>query len=247
VPTISAAEQAFHTSPHFHTKIYVDWFVELFFWSYQIFFVPLQAETNNSITTTMKQQFIQLLRSTNRQGVENVINWLEQSDFFEAPASTVFHGNYAGGLLEHSMNVAILAHDVHQMLCKHKSELAEQVTRDNIIIAALLHDICKANIYQKTTKYRKDANNAWETYETYSVDYSEFPMGHGEKSVIRLLQLGLQLTTDEMVAIRWHMTAWELPFQSGEAKANLNAAKNQCPLLSIIQTADGLASAILEK
>lgn len=194
----------------------------------------------------MKQQFLQLLRSTNRQGIENVINWLEESDFFDAPASTMFHGNYAGGLLEHSMNVAIMAHDVHEMLYKRKSELAEQVTRDNIIIASLLHDICKANIYQKTIKYRKDQNNAWETYETYGVDYSEFPVGHGEKSVIRLLQLGLQLTDDEILAIRWHMTAWELPFQSTEAKAYLNAAKNKCPLLTIIQTADGLASAILE-
>ena len=116
----------------------------------------------------------------------------------------------------------------------------------NTIFAALLHDICKANIYVKITKYRKDQNNAWETYDTYGVDYSEFPVGHGEKSVIRLLQLGLHLTDDEILAIRWHMTAWELPFQSGEAKAYLNAAKNKCPLLTIIQTADGLASAILE-
>lgn len=194
----------------------------------------------------MKQQFLQLLRSTNRPGVENVIKWLEETDFFIAPASTIFHGNYEGGLLEHSMNVAIMAHDVHEMLCRRKPELAQQVTRDNIIIAALLHDVCKANIYQKTTKYRKDAQNNWETYDTYGVDYSEFPMGHGEKSVIRLLQQGLQMTEDEMIAIRWHMTAWELPFQSGEAKAYLNAAKNKCPLLAIIQTADGLASAILE-
>ena len=194
----------------------------------------------------MKQKFLQLLRSTNRQGMENVIQWLEESDFFIAPASTIFHGNYEGGLLEHSMNVAIMAHDVHEMLCRRKPELAQQVSRDNIVIAALLHDICKANVYQKTTKYRKDAKNNWETYDTYGVDYSEFPVGHGEKSVIRLLQLGLQLTNDEILAIRWHMAAWELPFQSGEAKAYLNAAKNKCPLLSIIQTADGLASAILE-
>lgn len=194
----------------------------------------------------MKQKFIQLLRSTNREGIENVINWLEESDFFTAPASTMFHGNYAGGLAEHSINVAIMAHDVHEMLCKHRPELATIVTRDNIIIAALLHDVCKANIYQTVTKYRKDAQNNWETYETYTTDYSEFPVGHGEKSVIRLLQLGLQLTEDEILAIRWHMNAWELPFQSGEAKAYHNAAKNKSPLLTIIQVADGLASAILE-
>jgi hypothetical protein len=72
-------------------------------------------------------------------------------------------------------------------------------------------------------------------------------LGHGEKSVILLLRLGLQLTNDEMMAIRWHMTAWDLAFQNPEAKSNLNEAKNQCPLLSIVQSADGLASAILEE
>ena len=195
----------------------------------------------------MKTQFLQLLRSTNRQGVENVIAWLNQSDFFEAPASTMFHGNYAGGLLEHSMNVAVLANDIREIMIRRKPEIVNQVSRENIIIAALLHDICKANVYQKATKYRKDKNNAWETYDSYNVDYSELPLGHGEKSVIRLLQLGLQLTNDEILAIRWHMTAWELPFQSNEAKANLSTAKDQCPLLTIIQTADGLASAILEE
>ena len=194
----------------------------------------------------MKQKFLQLLRSTNRQGIENVINWLEESDFFEAPASTMFHGNYAGGLLEHSMNVAIMAHDVHEMLCKRKPALAEQVTRDNIIIAALLHDICKANIYQKTTKYRKDENNAWETYDTYGVDYSEFPVGHGEKSVIMLLTLGLKMTLDEMLAIRWHMTAWDLAFQSPEQRANLQKAREIAPLCVIVQCADGLSTSLLE-
>ena len=195
----------------------------------------------------MKTEFINLLRSTNRQGVENLIAWLEKSDFFEAPASTMFHGNYAGGLVEHSLNVAKLACDVYNLIIRHKPQIAKHVSMENIIVAALLHDICKANIYKVNKKYRKDPNNAWETYNSYTVDYSELPLGHGEKSVIRLLQIGFALTQDEILAIRWHMTAWELPFQSNEAKANLNAAKQQCPLLTIIQTADGLASAILEE
>ena len=54
----------------------------------------------------MKTKIIDLLRSTNREGIENVITWLsDESDFFEAPASTAFHGNYSGGLAEHSLNV----------------------------------------------------------------------------------------------------------------------------------------------
>ena len=62
-----------------------------------------------------------------------------------------------------------------------------------------------------------------------------------------LLTLGFPLTRDEMMAIRWHMSAWELAFQSAEAKANLNEAREQCPLLAVLQAADGLASALLEE
>ena len=51
----------------------------------------------------MKEEFIKLLKSTNREGLENLLNFLEKSDFYKAPASTRFHGNYEGGLLEHSL------------------------------------------------------------------------------------------------------------------------------------------------
>lgn len=86
----------------------------------------------------------------------------------------------------------------------------------------------------------------WTPVAGYDVDYCNFPLGHGEKSVIWLLQNGLKLMPDEIIAIRWHMTAWDLPFQSPEMKGNLNAAKERCPLLSLIQAADGLAANILE-
>ena len=201
---------------------------------------------NKDKKTTIKEKFIRLLRSTNRTGVENVLSWLEQSDFFVAPASTVFHGNYEGGLAEHSYEVALTAKDLRDMLIKRKPEIEQQVSRESIIIAALLHDVCKTNIYKKTTKYRKNDYNQWETYEAYNVDYSELPVGHGEKSVIRLLRLGLEMTDDEILAIRWHMSAWDMPFQSVEAKGNLFVAKEKSPLLSIIQASDELTSALID-
>lgn len=49
------------------------------------------------------------------------------------------------------------------------------------------------------------------------------------------------------MAIRWHMSAWDLPFQSYDLKANLNKAKDICPLLSVVQAADGLASSLIER
>ena len=52
-----------------------------------------------------KERFISLLKGTGRQGVDNVIDMLEKEGFFTAPASTKFHLNSEGGLLEHSLNV----------------------------------------------------------------------------------------------------------------------------------------------
>ena len=195
----------------------------------------------------MKNRIIELLKATEREGVDRVIDYLEnKSDFFMAPASTAFHGNYAGGLAEHSLNVYNVAMRVKAAMVDMKPELADRILDESIAIVALLHDLCKTNVYKLEKKNRK-VNGQWMEIDAYGVDYSKFPLGHGEKSVIMLLSLGFKLMRDEMLAIRWHMSAWELAFQSAEAKANLNEAREQCPLLAVLQAADGLASALLEE
>ena len=199
------------------------------------------------IDLIMKNRIIELLRATERDRVERVIDYLvNKSDYFTAPASTAFHGNYSGGLVEHSLNVYNVAMRVKAAMVDMKPELADRIPDESIAIVALLHDLCKTNVYKVERKNRK-VNGRWEEYDGYGVDYSKFPLGHGEKSVIMLLTLGFPLTRDEMLAIRWHMAAWELAFQSSEAKSNLNVAKEQCPLLAVLQAADGLASALLEE
>lgn len=194
-----------------------------------------------------KEYFIERLRATGRKGIDNVIAKLEDLGFFQAPASTVFHLNTPGGLLEHSVNVYKEALAIREKQIEMRPEMEAFLPLDSIAIAALLHDVCKAEIYKPTEKSRKNSSGVWEKYMGYDVDYSEFPLGHGEKSVIRLLQWGLEMTDDEIYAIRWHMGAWDLPFQSAEAKGNSNAAKAKSPLMAVIGAADGLASFILEK
>jgi hypothetical protein len=195
----------------------------------------------------MKKEIIELLKATERERIDRVIDYLEnKSDYFTAPASTAFHGNYSGGLAEHSLNVYKVAMKVKAAMVELKPELANRLSDESIAIVALLHDLCKTNVYKIERKNRK-VNGVWVETDAYGVDYSKFPLGHGEKSVIMLLTLGFPLTRDEMMAIRWHMTAWELAFQSAEAKSNLNTAKEQCPLLTVLQAADGLASALLEE
>ena len=194
----------------------------------------------------MKKAFIELLLSTGREGIEQVIVELGKLGFFDAPASTKFHLNKVGGLLEHSMNVCTVALRLRDMMVEMNPELGLQLSRESVIIASLLHDACKSDIYKPKVSYRKTPDGKWEQIPGYEADYSKMPLGHGEKSVIMLQMWGLKLTLDEILAIRWHMTAWELAFQSPEQKGYLNAARAKSPLCTIIQTADGLSSNILE-
>lgn len=196
---------------------------------------------------TNKEEFIELLRSTNRDGVEDCIVDLQELGFFEAPASTKFHLNEEGGLVQHSLNLCHVALKVRESMIELDDSLRELLPKDSVIISTLLHDVCKADIYKKAIKRQKNAYGMWTDVPGYDVDYSNFPVGHGEKSVIVLLRSGLDLTDDEIIAIRWHMQAWDLAFQSAEAKVNLNTAKQICPLLTLIQVADGLASNLLER
>lgn len=195
----------------------------------------------------MKTEFINLLNQTCRPGMETVISNLEKLGFFEAPASTRFHLSVPGGLVQHSISVCKAAVNIRNIAVAEKPELESKLPMESVLLVALLHDVCKAEIYKTAYRNVKNDLGVWEKVPTYETDYSHFPMGHGEKSVIRLMQWGVRLTKDEMLAIRWHMNAWDIPFQSHESLGNLNAAKEQCPLLTILQTADMLSSMIYEE
>lgn len=193
-----------------------------------------------------KQEFIDLLQSTGREGVDHIIEDLKELGFFEAPASSRFHLNVKGGLVQHSLNVCKAALMVREAMIELDDTLRDSLPQSSVIIASLLHDACKADIYKPTIKKDKNQFGIWIPVEGYDVVYDNFPLGHGEKSVIMLLRGGMDLTDDEIMAISWHMHAWDLPFQSPDSKDNFNAAKSKCPLLTLIQAADGLASGLLE-
>ena len=138
----------------------------------------------------MKEEFINLLKQTNREGMDKLIEFLERTDFFEAPASTRFHGCFKGGLLEHSLKV-------YEIL-KTKTEDSASVK-----IIALLHDVCKANFYKVDYRNAKNEQGVWEKVPYYTV-YDTIPYGHGEKSVMMISEF-IKLTPEERYAIRWHM------------------------------------------
>ncbi|MBU2701108.1 hypothetical protein Ga0466249_002219 [Sporomusaceae bacterium BoRhaA] len=179
----------------------------------------------------MEKRFLKLLNSINRPGVGELANWLLDSDFFKAPASTKYHGSVEGGLLEHSLIV-------YDNLTKFSPLFLLDYSRDTFIICGLLHDICKANFYKTEMRWRKDENNQWEQYATYGID-DQFPLGHGEKSLY-LIRKFIKLSDDEAMAIRWHMGAWGT--ENYTERQTLSAAMDKYPLILALQMADQAAT-----
>ena len=155
----------------------------------------------------MKDFYIQLLKSVRRPGVDALIDYLQNSDFFEAPASTIYHGSYAGGLLEHSLNVYNMLQWYVANLQDSDFELPK-ISEESIIVVALLHDLCKVNCYHESTRnVKNEQTGKWEKVPCYKRE-PLLPMGHGGKSVF-IIQQFIKLTPEEAQAIYWHMGAYD--------------------------------------
>lgn len=184
------------------------------------------------------KEFEELMGRVNREGVDKLMDYIRTSDFYTAPASTRFHLSCQGGLLQHSLNVW------HCLKKKRYNSVWEFYLTDlgieSLIIVSLLHDLCKTNFYSTELRWRKDANNKWEQYETYGVD-DKVPYGHGEKSAMMVEQF-IKLTGPERFAIRWHMGFTE----PKELYQQVNQAMEKYPLILALHEADQEASIILE-
>jgi len=178
----------------------------------------------------MKNRFINLLKSTKRDGIDNLLMYLaEQTDFYTAPASAKNHGSYEGGLLEHSL-------EVYDNLLKITGVFGIKCTPDTTIIISLLHDICKVNFYKSDTRNVKNPDCSWSQVPYFSID-DKLPLGHGEKSVI-ILQQYIKLTTEEIMAIRWHMGGFDDTGRSYSGGFALDTAMDNYPLVTALQMAD---------
>ena len=177
----------------------------------------------------MKEEFIELLKSTNREGMDKLLAWIEKSDFYKAPASTRFHGSYEGGLLEHSLNVYKV---LKQKLTQIPFASILNVNDDTLIIITLLHDICKANYYCVEMRNKKNEDGIWVKEPYYSIN-DTIPYGHGEKSVMMITEY-IKLTSEEKYAIRWHMGFTE----PKESYTTIGLAYQKYPLALLLFEAD---------
>ncbi len=190
---------------------------------------------------TEKEEFISIFKENiKREGADKLLDFLEnKSDFFTAPASTRYHNAFEGGLLRHSLNV-------YKCLCAYlergrvKDVYKLEASAETIAVTALLHDLCKVNIYRVSYRNSKNEQTGqWEKVPYYEI-CDNLPYGHGEKSVYMISGF-MRLTREEAMAIRWHMG-----FSGTEDKNTIGRALEKFPLAFALSVADMEASYFLE-
>lgn len=180
-----------------------------------------------------KERFLSICNSINRDGILDLLEWLESSDFYTCPASSKYHGSYQGGLLEHSLNVY---YELKRVLSIYPEIKA---TEENIAISALFHDLCKVNFYVTEKRNRKNELGQWEAYDCYTIKEKFCYGGHGSKSVF-LIQNYIKLEPLEAVAINCHMGAFS------EDPQAVSKAYEQWPFAWALHVADEAATYIKE-
>lgn len=193
-----------------------------------------------------KDKILALWGEVNRPGVDKFVKWLCSTDFFEAPASTRYHGAYQGGLAEHSLDVfnRLLMEVGYEQTFSRTYDInrpqgyVDDISKESIIVTALGHDICKVGFYKWSTKNQKKPDGTWEQVPFITVE-DQLPYGHGEKSVY-IMQGFFRLTRAEAVAIRFHMGDF-----TGDK--NTSRAHEMFPLASLLYVADLKASYLTDR
>lgn len=182
----------------------------------------------------VKAEFLGIVdREIKRDGIWELTEWLANTDFFTAPASTRYHGCFEGGLTMHSLNV----YSQLKKLCKW---YGCDASPESIAIVSLFHDLCKVGCYKTEMRWRKDKNDKWEQYPTYTFKEDFAYGGHGSKSVF-LIQSFMRLTPEEASAINCHMGQWDATTYSNPTEVY---CRNK--LAWLLHVADEAADFIME-
>ena len=151
----------------------------------------------------MKEAFINAVKKyVHRDGVDALLDWLESTDFYDAPASSKYHGDYEHGLVMHSYNV-------WAKLVFLNKVFEAGLDEESMAIAGLFHDLCKVDFYTVSTRnVKNERTGQWEKVPFYKTDEKYRFGGHGSKSVYLVMNF-INLKPDEAAAINCHMGPWD--------------------------------------
>ena len=187
-----------------------------------------------------KQIFLDLAKNNiKREGIDALLDYLQKSDFFTAPASTKFHSSFAGGLCEHSINV--YNRFIKLLQGEYGENWQEHLSQESATIIALFHDLCKVDTY--ATEYRNvKEDGVWVQKPFYAVQ-DKLPYGHGEKSVY-IINGFMRLSREEAMCINWHMGEYDMRAKAG---VSLSDIYYKYPNAFLTHIADNMATYLDEK
>lgn len=175
-----------------------------------------------------------------RDGADKLLDWLLKSDFVSCPASTKFHSNHEGGLIEHS--VKAYKRFIKNLQKEYGDNWSEKISEESAAIIGLLHDVCKVGYYKQEMRNVKE-DGVWIQKPYYAVD-DKLPYGHGEKSVY-IISGFMKLTREEAMAINWHMGGFDTRVQGGSY--SISTAFYNYPVALIFHLSDVEATYLDEK
>ena len=184
----------------------------------------------------MRDTIRNMLMGVKREGMEELLQYLDKSGFFTAPASTKYHGASEGMLAEHSWNVMKCALELASEWLSYEDY---KEMYDSIVICALLHDLGKAGQYDKPL-YVANILKSGKPSDTQPYKRNEelLTVDHEIVSVVEASRY-IELTEDEQLAILWHNGLY------GNFKYQIQG--KETPLYMIIHFADMWASRVVEK
>ena len=184
----------------------------------------------------IKKEFTEIYTSNiTRDGSKELLEYLNKSDFFNAPASTQFHSAYEGGLAEHSINV--YKRFKQSIMSEYGEDYQDKISEESIAICGLLHDLCKIDTFKIEMRNKKVDGN-WVQVPFYTVE-DGLPYGHGEKSVY-IISGFIKLTREEAMIIDWHMGGFDARVRGGAY--GLSDAYYKYPTAVLFHTCDMIAT-----
>lgn len=192
------------------------------------------------------EEFITLLRTNitgNFEGLEKLISYLNAKDTKIAPASTKYHGAYAGGLVRHCLNVYNKLTDLLQLTYGD----SQPYTAHTITIVALLHDISKVDFYEIQERNTKDENGNWikvPYYQVKDIKHRLIYGSHGANSVFKVRTF-INLSYEEELAILHHMGGFDYT-EGVVSTQNISEVFTKSPLALLLHQADRQATFMMD-
>ena len=167
-----------------------------------------------------------------RQSIIDFEAWLaDHTAWRTSPASTRYHLNHEGGLVEHSVNVT-------RTLLTLRDALAPDLSPESCVLVAMFHDLGKAGAPGQP--YYLPNPSEWHVRklnQRYVVNKELTHLDIATRSLFLVAQ-HVELADEEAQAIRFHDGQY--------IDENRSVAHRECVLTRLVQYADNWAGGVIE-